>query len=87
MQSTPFLRNRNVKDLLVQELSVSPFQNSGFVLYFMSMLLGSGSKEDFAIQGTFQQILKTNKLLLRWRSSWRESLAQLDKAEKSYLSL
>lgn len=51
------------------------------------MLLASESKEAFAFQGTFWQIRKTNKLLLQWRATWRESLAQLDKVEKSYLSL
>lgn len=48
------------------------------------MLLGSGSKEAFAFQGIFWQTLKTNKLLLLWKASWREVLAKLDKIEKSY---
>lgn len=80
MQSKPFLCNRNVKDLLAQELC-QPFPEVQLYIVFMSMLLGSGSKEAFAFQGTFWQIPKTNKLLLSWRPSWRESLAQLDKAE------
>lgn len=33
MQNKYFLCYRNVKDLLAQELSVSPFWNSSFVLY------------------------------------------------------
>lgn len=52
MQSKPFLCNRNVKDLLAQELC-QPFPELQLYIVFMSMLLGSGSKEAFAFQGTF----------------------------------
>lgn len=55
MQHKHFLCYRNVKDLLTQELSVSPFWNASFVLYVALHVnaLGSGSKEAFAFQDTF----------------------------------
>lgn len=86
MQNRHFLCYRTVKDLLAQELSASPCWSSSFVLYVALHVnaFKLWKQRSFAFQGTFWQTLKRNKLLLIWRASWREVLAQLDKTEKSY---